>query len=227
MNNLLHTGIYSVPEVSRLTTVSTWRIRRWLKGYEFKVKTGRRISPPVWEGQLKPIDRTVALGFMDLIEVRCVDALLQAGVSWKTLRIAHANGRKMVGHAHPFCTNKLATDGQTVFLQMTAGCDEAALWDMKDIQRVFEKIIGPFLLNVEFSDSDVAVRWWPMGRDKQVVLDPRRSFGRPIVAKKGVPTTALAAALKTESDANLVAEWFGVSLSEIQDAADFEAQLAA
>ena len=227
MNTLLGTGIYSVSETARLTHVSTWRIRRWLRGYEFKVSSGRHSSPPVWEGQLAPIDHSVALGFLDLIEVRCVDALIQAGVSWPTLRTVHEHARKMVGHSHPFCTNRFATDGQTVFLRMHDERKAEIVWEMKDIQRVFEQIIEPFLKNVEFSEGDVPSRWWPMGRGHQVVLDPRRSFGRPIVVEHGVPTAALAAAVKTEQDSRIVAEWFAVSLREVQDAVDFEAKLAA
>lgn len=226
MHTLLRTGIYSIPEASRLTHVSTWRMRRWLRGYEFKVKTGRHSSPPVWEGQLEPIDHTVALGFLDLIEIRCVDALIQAGVSWATLRTAHEHAKKMVGSTHPFCTNRFATDGQTVFLRMHEKCKEVIVWDMKDIQRVFDTIIEPFLKNMEFSEGE-AVRWWPMGHDHQVVLDPRRSFGSPIVVEHGVPTIVLAAAFRTEQDPRIVAEWFDVSLHEVQDAIDFEAKLVA
>jgi len=227
MNTLLGTGIYSVSETARLTNVSTWRIRRWLRGYEFKVGTGRHSSPPVWEGQLAPINHSVALGFLDLIEVRCVDALIQAGVSWPTLRVAHENAREMLGHSHPFCTNRFATDGQTVFMRMHEEQRVDIVWDMKDIQRVFEQIIAPFLKNVEFSESDVASRWWPMGHDHQIVLDPQRSFGSPIVVKHGVPTAVLAAAARTEKDIRTVAEWFSVSLHEVQDAVDFEAKFAA
>lgn len=227
MDTLLSTGIYSIPEASHLTHVSTWRIRRWLRGYEFKVKTGRHVSPPVWEGQLPPLDHALALGFLDLIEVRCIDALLQAGVTWPTLRTAHEHAKKIVQHPHPFCTNRFATDGRTVFLQLPAEGKAASLWDMKDVQRVFEEIIKPFLRNVEFSENKLAARWWPMGQSRQVVLDPRRSFGRPIVAEHGVPTTVLAAAVRTERDERLVAEWFDVSPLEIKDAIDFEVGLAA
>jgi uncharacterized protein (DUF433 family) len=229
MQTMLDTGIYAVPEAARLTHVTTGRIRRWLRGYEFAGRRGRRSSPPVWEGQLEPIEHAVALGFLDLIEVQCVDALLQAGVTWPTLRKAHAHAKDMVGHTHPFCTNRFATDGQTVFLRlrMEEGEHDETVWDMKDIQRVFEEIIGPFLRNVEFSDCDLAARWWPMGPDRQVLLDPRRSFGHPIVSEHGVPTASLAAAFRTENDTAVVARWFAVSPVEVRDAVVFETRLAA
>jgi len=115
MPTLLQTGIYTIPEAARLTDVSPWRIRRWLRGYEFKAKHGRHRSAPVWTGQLAPIDNKLALGFLDLLEVHSVDAFISAGVTWKTLRDAHAKARKLVGHSHPFCTHRFATDGRAMF----------------------------------------------------------------------------------------------------------------
>src|SRR5436190_22184168 len=142
--NLLQTGIYIVPEAARLTGVSPWRIRRWLKGYEFRVKHGRHRSPAVWNSQIDPINHTIALGFLDLLEVRCVDAFISAGVSWRTLRHVHERARKLVSHAHPFCTNRFATDGQTIFMEARGQDDETTLWDLRDLQRVFDRIIRPF-----------------------------------------------------------------------------------
>src|SRR5262245_65314738 len=125
---LLQTGIYTVQEASRLVRVSPWRIRRWLKGYEFEVKRGRHRSPAVWNTQLNPIDHAMALGFLYLLEVRCVGAFVSAGVGWKTLRQVHERATKLVGHTHPFCTNQFATDGQTIFLELRGKSDEVTAW---------------------------------------------------------------------------------------------------
>jgi len=83
-----NTGIYTVPEAARLTKVASPRIRRWLSGYTFLSGSREHVSPPVWRGQLQPVNGALALGFLDLMEIRAVDAFLRAGVSWKTLREA-------------------------------------------------------------------------------------------------------------------------------------------
>src|SRR5882724_6006801 len=101
---LFQTGIYAIPEAAMLTKVSPWRIRRWLRGYEFQAKHGRHRSEPVWQGQLAPIDHTLAIGFLDLIEIRCVNAFVSAGVSWRTLRLAHTHAQQALNLSHPFCT---------------------------------------------------------------------------------------------------------------------------
>src|SRR4051812_8983584 len=96
----LGTGVYSVPEASRLCKVSAGRIRRWLRGYEFESQSGRKRSPPVWMGSLEPIDGVLALSFLDLMEVRIVDAFLRTGVTWKVMRKAHAEASQLVQSPH-------------------------------------------------------------------------------------------------------------------------------
>jgi uncharacterized protein (DUF433 family) len=220
--DLLQTGIYTVPEASRLAKVTPWRIRRWLKGYEFRVKHGRHRSPPVWNSQLVPIDHTMALAFLDLLEVHCVDAFISAGVSWKTLRQVHDQAQKLVDHKHPFCTNRFATDGETIFMEVREKNDEATLWDMRGVQRVFEQIIRPLLRNIEFDGGGVPRRWWPMGTNHLVALDPRRSFGQPIIFNDGVATSVLARAVRANGSAEEVARWFEISRASVGEAVEFE-----
>src|ERR1035438_9923143 len=64
----LNTGIYTVAEASRLTGVSKARIRRWLRGYHSELR--KKKYPPLWESQLPSIENKVALGFLDLIEIK-------------------------------------------------------------------------------------------------------------------------------------------------------------
>src|SRR5213592_3892996 len=83
-----NTGIYTVRDAACLTRISTGRIRRWLRGYRYRSRKKAYASPPLWHGQWEPIDHSLALGFLDLIEIRFVDAFLKAGVSWAMLRKA-------------------------------------------------------------------------------------------------------------------------------------------
>lgn len=225
--NFLNTGIYSVPDAARLTRVSTWRIRRWLRGYRFRTKKKQYHSPPLWHGQLEPIDHSLALGFLDLIEIRFVDAFVKAGVSWTMLRKAHERGVELFENPHPFCTNRFVTDGRDIFAELHRKTGEASLLEIVNRQHVFAQIISPFLKELEFTDCDVLVRWRPATTRRLVVLDPTRNFGRPIVNQHGVPTEILATATKACGSIQEVSRWYEVPEDEIEDAVEFEQKLAA
>jgi uncharacterized protein (DUF433 family) len=57
---------------------------------------------------------------------------------------------------------------------------------------------------LDYSEYDELLRWFPLGKNRRVVVDPGRSFGRPI-SLEGVPTAVLASALKAEKSAEDVA----------------------
>ena len=92
---------------------------------------------------------------------------------------------------------------------------------------MFRRIIHPFLVDVDFSDEDLPLRWWPMGRRGRIIIDPQRSFGRPIVADKGVPTCVLSQAYEVERSTKVVAKWYEVSPRAVRDSVEFEGRLVA
>lgn len=222
-----NTGIYPVRDAARLTGVSAGRIRRWLRGYRYRSRMKAYTSPPVWRGQWQPIDNNLAVGFLDLIEIRFVDAFLKAGVSWSTLRQARERAEDIFKVAHPFCTNRFVTDGRELFVELHRETGEPSLIEIVKRQAVFAQIVRPFLKELEFADGTGLVRWWPLGEQRLVVLDPTRNFGRPIVARHGVPTEVLASAAKATGSVAEVSRWYEVPEEEIQDAVEFEQRLAA
>jgi uncharacterized protein (DUF433 family) len=227
IQNFLSTGIYTVPEAARLTRVSSGRIRRWLKGYNFRTKKKEHRSDPVWQGQLEPIDRSLALGFLDLIEIRFVDAFLKAGISWAILRQAHERGVEMFKNNHPFCTQGFVTDGLEIFVELQKETGEGSLLGVVSSQHSFVQVIKPFLKELEFSQDKTLLFWRPTTTKKLIVLDPKRNFGRPIVFRRGVPTEILERAVKACGSVKEVSRWYEVSEAEIEDAVEFEQRLAA
>lgn len=99
-SSFLGTGIYSIGEASRLTQVPPRRIRRWLLGYRYSHGGAVRVSPAVLAPELPLLDGIPALGFLDLQEVRLVDAFLSRGVSWRTLRTTEERGRAELKLSH-------------------------------------------------------------------------------------------------------------------------------
>ena len=229
ISNLTGLGIYSVPEAARLTGIKSQTIRRWVRGYTYKVGDELHHSPEVVLTDLRQIEETLALSFRDLIEVRFVHAFRQHGVSWKTLREASLLGQRLLQTTHPFSTKAFRTDGKNIFAELAEGSNgDPRLLDILADQYVFRKILAPHLyLGLDRSPDDEILRWWPRNRAGLVVLDPGRSFGQPIVNEEGVSTWILAKAFEAEESINRVAEWFDVKPASVRAAVTFEKQLAA
>ena len=78
----LGVGYYTVPEAARLLKIAPRNINRWLGGYTYK---GGRM-PPLWTPELPAFEDHLEIGFRDLIELRFVNAFLEAGLGLKTIR---------------------------------------------------------------------------------------------------------------------------------------------
>ena len=221
-------GLYTVPEASRLTQVSIGRIRRWMRGYTFRSKSGLRTSERVVEPLLPLIDGAMTLTFLDLLEIRYVDAFLSTGVYWSDLRIAHKNAQEMFG-SHPFSRGVFETDGQRIFEDLAHSRSvrpNAAVADMGTNQLSFRRVVVPFFKTLEFADGQ-AKEWWPLGKNKLIVLNPKRSFGQPIVPREGVPTNILARSYRVEKSYPRVARWYEVSERAVRHAVEYEEMLTA
>ncbi|MFZ5616253.1 MAG: hypothetical protein ACOZAA_02880 [Pseudomonadota bacterium] len=225
---LLGIGIYAPAEASRLIGVPVPRIRRWLGGYSYRDPLGKlRDMPPLWQSQIPANVFGLHLGFRDLIEVRVVDSLRKAGLGLSTIRKAIVAARDLTNDLHPFSTSQFQTDGRSVFLEIRSDAEEPELVDVLTRQRGFHRFIAPSFKNLEYDGAGAAVRWWPLTQKKRIVVDPTRSFGKPIDFDSGVPTSALADAVSAEGSETAAAAVFGVSVRSVRNALHFEQKLAA
>jgi len=223
--SLIGKGIYPVPDAARLSKVSPRRIRYWIEGRDSESTASVRPSG-LWAGQHEAVGNKIVLGFLDLQEVRFVDAFLKQGVSWPFLRRAHEMARNRYETDHPFCTLQFVTDGKHIF-EILRESGQAQLEEIVHGQRVFPGVVKPFVRDLEFSQDDRIARWWALGINRRVVLDPARQFGQPIVAQAGVPTEVLFLAVKSGTSEDEVARWYEVSRKDVEDAVEFEKRLAA
>jgi uncharacterized protein (DUF433 family) len=223
----LNTGIYTVAEASRLTGVSKERIRRWLRGYHSELR--KKNYPPLWESQLPSIENKVALGFLDLIEIKFVAAFLDVGVSWAVIHKVREKAQNLYTDTnHPFCTKQFVTDGRQIFQAVHDETGEDCLVEIATDQRVFADITKPFLKQLEFRDGTILERWWPLGRDGHIVVDPRKNFGQPTMVTEGIPTQNLARSYKANgSSLEEVARWYEIRPESVKEAVDYELSLAA
>jgi len=222
--HFLNSVLYTVSEAARLTRIPAGKIRRWIRGYTFRKGESVRHSDAAWQTEIRPLDDKAALSFRDLLELRFVDAFIKAGVSWVTMRRAHTKAQGELKTTHPFCSKRIATDGKNILLKQAEEDSDEALINLVTDQREFSRIVQDFLKELEFSGDDIV--WWPLGKNRQIVVDPRRNFGQPTVAKSGVPATTLARSVKANSSIDIVARWYEAQRDEVRDAVEFEDSLA-
>ena len=215
-------GLYTGAEASRLLHLPPAKVRRWLGGY----RGAERDYAPLWVPQLPKLDDQLGLGFLDLMQLRVVARVVEeTDISLQKLRRALTLARDLAQHTHPFTTARFRTDGRSLFVEIGRETDTPQLYDVLGRQYGFHRIIEPSFKDV---DLDVEItRWWPLGKQRSVVLDPHRSFGAPIGSASGIPTAALALAAERHGSPREAARWYPPATErEVRDAIAFERRLA-
>jgi uncharacterized protein (DUF433 family) len=223
--SLIGVGLYSPAEAAALTHIPSPKIRRWLRGHVI----GGREYPRLWTSRLEKLDvESLYLSFLDLVQLRVAHAFIREGLSPQKVRRAIEYGAEIVSSDYPFASARFRTDGKTLILHVLdeESGDDRLIDLFKHGQYLMQKVIEPSLKGLEF-EGDIAARWWPLGRAKGIVIDPRRQFGQPIDDATGVPTSVLAQAAQAEGSAAQAAKLFIVPIRSVNRAVAFELQLAA
>lgn len=216
-------GIYSIQDAARITGASPVHIRGWLQGYP--QSRSKLTAPPILQRQHEPISGELALGFLDLLEVRFLEQISAAcrsqgrTLSWRSLRIAADNARELFGTDHPFAAKRLHSDGRSVFLEAQKETGDLALYDLVGNNfAIYDVLVGSFIASIDY-EGDTPKRWRPDETLPRIVIDPLRAFGQPIEEKSGALAATLLDALRAESgSAAKVAAYFGTDVDGVDQA---------
>jgi len=199
--------MYSPAMASRLVGLESSRVRRWLQGYEYT--------------------RPYA-SFVDLIDLLFVKKFVEHGISVQRLRKALEEAVDLTGDHH-FAQRRFWTDGRKIFLQIKDQPAEALLELLSGDQWVIAPIIKQVAHQIEFDAvTGVSTRWFPLGKDKSVVVDPSVAFGAPTIAGRGVQTANVFDLYEGEGRSiRRVSAWLDLPSAVVQHAVEFEQALAA
>jgi uncharacterized protein (DUF433 family) len=172
---------YLVSDAARWADTTPQTARRWIAGYRHH---GDRWSAPVTARR----NAETFLSFEDLVEVAVVAAIRRAKVSMPRIRQAVDFAHRELGVDRPLVAYRFKTDGRELFIG-----DPAVRQGYTNLNRfgqIAMRTIEAVLRDVDY-EAELAARWWPVGRDIPILIDPRVNFGRPIVADIGVRTETL------------------------------------
>jgi uncharacterized protein (DUF433 family) len=176
------------------------------------------------------IGGSVAVSFLELVELFVVKQFRDKGIPLQTVRVAWNHAARAFDTLHPFANRRVFTDGGRIFMALRDDDVAPDVLEVSSRRMPFQIVAGPIFRHsvdeIEFdADTDLARRWWPHGRKVPVVLDPAIAFGAPILPGTRVPT-AIVARYAEARPVQAVADAFELSAELVSAAVAFERQLA-
>jgi uncharacterized protein (DUF433 family) len=217
-SGLLEAGVFSIPEAAYLVGASQADVRIWVEG-----KKGRQY--PLIENELGRVDGKLAISFKNLMEIKFIAFFSSAGVSLHDIRAIMDDARRLLNEPHPFATSAVfRTDGKRILAEIAKENGIESLFDLRSQNYEMKPIVLRSLKSDVIYDPSGAARvWYPRRKTfPNVVINPLRAFGRPILRDSSIPTAAVANAFRSEKDAKIVALQFEVPYRQAREAFDFE-----
>lgn len=211
----LGNGIYLVSEIAQILQLPKSQVHSWLNKYwdsELKELYDYQYS---WE-----VNDIKAVNFYSLVEFYVMSQFMDAGVPTKNLFTAHKALVERYQTPFPFALKEILedirTDGKKIYLNIEEGIitlDGTKQFNLDLIQVFFHKI--------EFDNGRLAKRYYPLGKDKSIVLDPDRQFGHPVVGETNIYPEVLYRLYKGGETIKFIAFSYEIEESQVQDAIDY------
>ena len=164
-----------------------------------------------------------ALNYLELVEVAFVAFFRKVGLPMNRIRKARQYVADNLTAEYPLAEYGFKTEGMHILME----------YDRLDHDANFEKLVvassgGQLawseLLASEFAEFEyeynLAMRWHPAGPESKIIIDPRISFGVPVVS--GLPTWAIKGRFNARETPQEIADEFGIPIDDVFHALQFE-----
>ncbi|MGB7892431.1 MAG: DUF433 domain-containing protein [Microcoleus sp.] len=227
--------IYSIPQAAQYLRLRKDRLRSWVGGWFSKTKAGKRFFEPLIKlpnpknFELLPQSKTTILSFTNLVEAHVLIAIFKAtGISRKQLSTALDYIKRHLSTPQLYAGKEFERKGIALLFE-GVGQQLAA----SDREQEARQILKTYFARIVRDEAGLPLKLYPFtklpGADepKTVMIDPRISFGRPVLAGTGIPTAILAERYKAGDSIDELAEDYNCNRLQIEEGIRCELQLVA
>lgn len=197
-------------------------MRSWVLGRQYPTADGGSQFPPL----IRPASwQPPLLSFWNLIEAHVLRALRsEHGVSVQALRIALEFAEKRLGIDRLLLRPELRTDAGRVFLDRYGELIDLSASG----QLAMRHVLAEHLKRIEWDALRFPYRLYPFlppaaqAGERLIVIDPQIAFGRPVILRRGISTSAIAERIDAGETVNDIAADYELGVEEIEQAVVYE-----
>ncbi|MGC3980076.1 MAG: DUF433 domain-containing protein [Steroidobacteraceae bacterium] len=213
---------YSLSEAARYVRVAPATLRSWVVGRAYPKADGVAQFRPLIQPVIK---QPASLSFWNLIEAHVLRSLrTEHGVSMDALRKALTYAEKQLKIERLLLSQELRTDAGRLLLERYGQLIELSASGQIAMRHLFNE----HLARVEWDQWKFPVRLYPFPsgsistENRPIAIDPQISFGRPVIASRGISTGAIAERIDAGESAKDLAEDYGLTELEVEQAVLYE-----
>ena len=213
--------MYSFSEAAHLAHVSASTVRNWLFGYTAR---GGEVQPLFRQ----PHRNGAMVSFLQLIEIVVAGNFRKSGrVSFQTVRRAHDNAKLQWALECPFAHSQLDALGGHIVQRLHSERSGESLQALDEPQQwALPGLVLDTVHQLEY-EMELAARWYPIGKEIPIVVDPRLSAGLPTISGRGVTIEAIIRRFRSGQRIDFISQDFELEPYIIEEAVRYAEKVAA
>lgn len=214
-STIIGLGVYTLQEASLYGGIPSHRLSRWVFG------VGNYL--PVIYSQLRSQH---LLSFYDLIQTMAINKARENNVTLQKIREAIEFAQNDYGVKFPLAYNhKLLLFERDLHIELPNKDIIQASGRIKG-QKLLRPIVEPFIKDLHFNAEGLAIKLVPFKRyGREVILDPTKQFGQPLVGNTGYRADVLDNAYSVEKSMDLVASLYNIDIRDVKVAVKYMKEL--
>jgi uncharacterized protein (DUF433 family) len=229
-NTIFDQPAYNASEASRILGLPASTLKAWCFGQSGHDNKGATRN---FRAVIRPADpKARLLSFANLCELHVLSAIRrQHKIPLPKVRSAVDYVRKELRTDRPLIGSEFKTNGIDLFVEYASKLLNVSQQGQQAMRGEFQIALA----RIERDSRGTPVRLFPFSRTSaktgnqpmSVVIDPRLSFGRPVIGSAAIPTRVIVDRFDAGDSMNEMAEDYGVDEAEIEEAIRFERLRAA
>lgn len=206
-------GVYSITDIAFILRLPQRKVKRWM--YDFwDSRLGKKYNAKYSRGE----GRNKTTNFYTLIEFYVFYQLREKKVSVKKNLEAHEQIAVQLKTCYPFASAEVLTDGKSIIYSLEDGTIVNA---DKSRQILLREIISEFCQKIEFSESKLAERYYPLGKEYPIMVDPHHQFGQPVIEKTNILAETIYYMFKAGESKKVIGNLYELNAEEVDAAIEF------
>ena len=161
------------------------------------------------------------VNFETLIHLYVFLELNERGIKYRGIFEAYESLSEQLDTPYPFTNVILSTQGNKII----ADIDNFVFTADKKKQGYLKEIIIPLAKKVEYADNEIT-RFFPLGKRKSVVIDPRIQMGSPVLDGTRINTKVIYQLHEAGENHKVISRMYNISTKQIRDAVEFYSNAA-
>ncbi len=212
-NNIaLGNGIYTVPDLALILQLPQPKVRRWLTDfYDQRLANNKeRYSWGIGKGR--------ATNFLTLIEFYIFYLLREQKIGANKILEAHKNMSRELKTPYPFASSKLLINKKDILYEVIT---DTWVYADNSNQIIIHTLIENFFNKIDFSDNALAERFWPLGKEHTIVVDPHHQFGQPVIDGTNINAASIYSMYQSGEPPATIGILYDLTDEQINDAIAF------